>query len=117
MEGVESYEGFYAIHDHMPGSDRALRVGGTVVFRTGSWAAELRTRESSGNTGINPFILRLDLVITPPPEGAGVTQEITPVDLPEYRLEDPAIDYHEVHFAVVGTDDEPPERLIIQHPE
>lgn len=117
MAGVESYEGFYAIHDHMPGSDRALRVGGTVIFRTGSWSAELRPHQRSGNTGINPFILYLELVIAPPLEGTGVTQVLTPLELPEYRLYDSPLDYKEVHFMVVGTDDEPPEPLIVQHPE
>jgi hypothetical protein len=64
MAGVMSYEDFYAIHDHMPGADGALRVGGTVVFRTGGWSAQLRLHEKQRPTGINPFILYVDLIIT-----------------------------------------------------
>ena len=115
MTGVERYEDFYAIHDHMPGSSRALRVGGTVVFTTGGWQAALREHQKSGPTGINPFILYVDLVLTPPDGPA--TQALTPVALDELRLEDPSLEYQEVHFKVVGTEDEPPERLDIEHPQ
>jgi len=117
MEGVISYEGFYAIHDHMPGSDGALRIGGTAVFRTGGWTAELRLHDKRGPTGINPFILYLDLVMAPPPDDQSVTQEVTPFDLPEFRLEDPELEYQEVHVSVVNSEDAPPETLKVQHPE
>jgi hypothetical protein len=117
MAGVMSYEDFYAIHDHMPGADGALRVGGTLVFRTGGWSAQLRLHEKQRPTGINPFILYVDLIITPPPTGSAVPQVLTPVELPELRLENVSLEYQEVQFKVVGADEEPPEKLEVQHPK
>lgn len=117
MQGVHEHESFFAICNHMPGADRALRVGGTVVFRTGGWSAKLREHERKEPTGINPFILYLDLVIDPPAEGMAVPEVLTPVELDEFRVEDPALEYQEVHFIVVGTEDEPPERVEVEHPE
>jgi hypothetical protein len=119
MPGVMSYEGFYAIHDDMPGGDRALRVGGTVVFRTGGWSAKLRPHEKKGPTGINPYIFYVDLVLTPPAEGTGVTQALERFDLPELRVEHATLEYQEVHFIVVGSSEEEPrpETLEVEHPE
>jgi len=117
MSGVQDYEGFYAIHNHMPGGDHALRVGGTVVFSTGGWSAALRAHESDGPTGINPFILYLELVLEPPGESTNVPQALTPVPLEEFKLEQPTLEYREVQFIIVGSDDEAPDRLQVEHPE
>jgi hypothetical protein len=114
VQGVHAYEDFYASHNHMPGSDRALRVTGTVVFVTGGWSCELR--ETEGNTGINPEMLSLDLVITPPADGVAVPEVLTPVQV-EWSIDDPQTEYRQVQFRVVGTDDEPPPVIDVQHPE
>ena len=114
MQGVHEYKDFYASHDHMPGSDRTLRVTGTVVFRTGGWSACLE--ETDGNTGINPKMLVLNLVITPPEEGAVTTDALTPVEV-EWSVDDPQIEYEQVEFRVVGSDDDPPPVIDVVHPE
>jgi hypothetical protein len=111
---VDHYEDFYASHDHMPGSDRALKVTGTVVFRTGGCTAELREHE--GNPGINPLMLTLDLVLTAPPEGTAVPEVLTPVSV-EWSVDDPPTEYRQVQFKVVGTDDEPPPVIDVEHPQ
>ena len=119
MSAVHEYQDFYAIHNHQPGSDRALRVGGTVVFRTGGWAAELHAHERGGTGGINPTLLELDLVLTAPPEGDAVPEVLTPVELAEFRLENPAIEHTQVYFHLVGGDDaeDPPPPIDVEHPE
>ena len=114
MRGVHAYKDFYASHDHMPESDRTLRVSGTVIFVTGGWSASLKRTE--GNTGINAKMLSLDLVLEPPPEGSAVTDALTPCPV-EWTLDDPSIDYEQVDFHIVGTEDEPPPVLDIEHPE
>jgi hypothetical protein len=111
VEGVYEYQELFANCDHMPGADRAIRVGGTVVFRTGGWSADLR--ESKDQPGINQFILHLDLVLDPP-EGA-VTEVLTPVELPQFQIDDPEIEYEEVHFKVVGSEDKPPDPVTVVH--
>jgi hypothetical protein len=119
VPGVLEYKDFYAIHDHMPGGDHSLRVGGTVVFRTSGWSAELRPLKKTGPTGINPLIFYLELVLTPPPDGTAVSEVITPFDLPEFRYADTTLDYNEVQFKVVGSPDEEPvpDLLKVQHPQ
>lgn len=114
MEGVHAYEDFYASHNHMPGSDRTMRVTGTVVFLTGGWSCELRPTE--GNTGINPQMLSLDLVLQSPPEGSAVPEVLTPCAV-EWSVDDPPIEYQQVQFRVIGTDDEPPPVIDVDHPE
>jgi hypothetical protein len=111
---VDHYEKFYASHDHMPGSEHTLRVTGTVVCRTGGCAAKLQEHE--GNAGINPEMLHLDLILTAPQEGSAVTEVLTPVSL-DWSIDDPQIDYGQVQFNVVGTDDKPPPVLDVEHPE
>jgi hypothetical protein len=110
MQGVQAYEGFYANCDHMPGAERVLRVGGTVVFRTTGWSARLKRTE--GNTGSNPFMLHLDLVLTPPEDGGDA---LTPYELEEWTEAPPTSEYDEVEFHVVGSDDEPPPILKVEH--
>lgn len=112
MAIVDHYEDFYASHNHMPGSDHSLKVTGTVVFRTGGCECDLR--ETTGNTGTN-LMLHLDLVLTPPPEGSAVPEVLTPCPV-EWSVEAPALEYDQVEFHVVGTDDEPPAVIKVDHP-
>ncbi|HEV2815328.1 MAG TPA: hypothetical protein VGW10_18880 [Solirubrobacteraceae bacterium] len=114
MGVVDHYEDFYASHDHMPGSSRTMRVKGTVVFARGGATAELREHE--GNPGINPQMLPLDLVLTPPGYDAPTTPALHPVPV-EWSVDDPSIEYRQVQFFVVGTDDEPPPVIDVEHPE
>jgi hypothetical protein len=115
MKGVHAYEDFYANCDHMPGAERALRIGGRIVFRTTGWSARLEPTE--GNDGINPKMLHLDLVFTPPEEGSGQTDVLTPYDLEEWPSAPPAAEYDEVEFHVRGSDDDPPPVLKVVHTE
>jgi hypothetical protein len=114
MKGVYEYKGFYASHNHMPGSGRRLQVSGTVVFITGGWSCSLRATE--GNTGTNQNMLSLDLVLEPPEPGMMVPQVLTPCEV-SWSVDDPAIDYRQVSFRVIGSEDEPPRTLDIDHPE
>jgi hypothetical protein len=98
----------------MPGSDRALRVSGSVIFVNGGWSASLKGTE--GNSGINPKMLSLDLVLEPPANGSAVTDALTPCAV-EWSIDNPPIDYEQVEFRIVGTEDEPPPVLDIEHPE
>ncbi|MBE2316793.1 hypothetical protein DVA67_012485 [Solirubrobacter sp. CPCC 204708] len=112
MSVVAHYEDFTAIHDHMPGSDGALRVSGTVVCRTDGCTAELRDYE--GNPGINPRMLVLELALSGPEGGAA--EVLTPIPV-EYVLSEPGLEYEQVEFRVSGTDDEPPPVVEVQHPQ
>jgi hypothetical protein len=115
VPAIHAYEDFYASHDHTPGSERTLRVGGRVVFRSGGWGCRLRKTE--GNTGINDRMLALDLVLDPPPEGAATTDALTPCEV-EWSADDPPIEYAQVEFRLVGgEDDEPPPVLDVEHPQ
>ncbi len=115
MSGVHTYENFYASHDHMPGRNRAMRVTGTVVFTTDGWSCGLRRTE--GNTGINPRMLSLDLLLDPPDPAAGVPEVLTPRDI-EWAEDDVSQEYDEVQFRVVGgTDEEPPPVIPVEHPQ
>jgi hypothetical protein len=111
---IHAYEDFYASHNHMPGSGRTMRVLGTVVFTTDGWSCDLRATE--GNTGINPQMLSLDLVLEGPPEGSDVSEVLTPCKV-EWTAEDPAIEYKQVEFRVIGSDDAPPPPIDVDHPE
>ena len=117
MQGVHAYKDFFASHNHMPGSDRALRVSGTVVFATSGWSCSLCPTE--GNTGINPMMLSLDLLLMEPPPGTAVSEVLTPCPV-EWSVVDPAIDYQQVQFRVLtvrASDDEPPPVLEVVHPQ
>ncbi|MDQ2631879.1 MAG: hypothetical protein M3Y75_13035 [Actinomycetota bacterium] len=106
------YQGFYAICDHMPGADRVLRIGGTVVAPTGGWTAVLE--EDDGLPPVNQFLLKLKLVVTEPQDAA--TEVITPIELNEHRIEDPSIEYDEVEFVFEGPDDiEGPAMIKVEH--
>lgn len=111
---VDEYKNFYAICSHSPVGEHALRVGGTVCFRTSGWSATLEQTE--GNTGINPFLLHLDIVMIPPDPATPVQEVITCQELPEWQVAEPAIEYTELEFHVRGSDDPPPPVIPVQHP-
>ena len=113
MNGVDEYRKFYAICNHPPLGDHAIRVGGTVCFRTSGWEAHLQP--TRGNVGINPTMLHLDLVITAPDPGEGIQEVITCSELDEWRANTPTIEYTEVEFHVRGSGDEPPPILSVEH--
>lgn len=106
------YQDFYAICDHMPEADRVLRVGGAVICPTTGWSAGLGP--TAGNTGINQFLLQLDLVVTPPAPGTAVEDRLTPVQF-EWRESPPAIEYQEVEFH--RDDTAPPPTIKVEHVE
>lgn len=114
MGELLGYEDFYAICNHMPGSERTLRIGGKVTVRTGGWSAKLARHE--GPSGINPFMLTLDLVVTKPQDGA--PEAIETIEIEEFSVPDPTTEYQEVSFRLVGVgeEDEPPPTVEVEHP-
>ena len=115
MKGVAEYRDFFAICDHEPPAEPAIRAGGTIVFNESGWSAELvRTK---GDTGINPYLLHLDLVFTPPDEGSAQTDPLEPFELREWREAPPVREYQQVEFHVRGSDDQPPPILEVDHPQ
>jgi hypothetical protein len=88
-----------------------LRVGGKVQCPTSGWAAHFE--ETQGNTGIDPDILNLDLVLTKP-EGP-VLDRFEWIDVNEWRQEPPVREYDEVEFH--RADGDPPPRIKVDHPE
>jgi hypothetical protein len=115
MPGIVEYEDFYANCDHMPGADRVLRVGGTVVCPTSGWSARIRPHQQHGTGPINPLLLELDLTVTGPADGEVVLEVLTPIQPEEYRIEDPAIEYQQVVFHLVGRDEEGPGTIEVVH--
>ena len=114
---IEGYKDFYAIQSGEPGPDSGspLRVGGTVTFSTAGYGAHLEATE--GNTGINPRMKSLDLVIDAPDDDAQVPQVITDVQLDEWTAPDGA-EYDDVQFRLVGgaEGEEPPPTMRVDHP-
>lgn len=110
MQGVDHYEDFTAICDHMPGKSRILRVRGTVWTSTDGWTCELR--RTPGNTGFNTRMLSLDIVLVAP---TGVANEVI-VPNPVEWSEQIEIETDQVKFRVVGTGDKPPEAIDVDHP-
>jgi hypothetical protein len=107
----EEYQDFYAICDHMPGAERVLRVGGKVMCPETGWSAHLEPTQ--GNTGINPLLLHLDLVLTRPKGGAA--EVMTLVDIDEWRQQPPAHEYEQVEFH--RSDAKPPPIISVEHPQ
>jgi hypothetical protein len=107
----EAYENWFAICNHMPGREPAIRVGGTVICPTTGWSVQLKQTE--GNTGINPLMLHLDLIVTPPPPGTPVQEVLTPEEV-EWREAPPALEYEEVEFR--RSDSDPPPIMKVDHP-
>ena len=106
---IDHYEDFRAVHDLMPGSDFLLRVDGICVFTTTGFGARLEAIE--GNTGINPQMLTLLLVIDGPDPGTAVNEVLTPVPV-HYEMKTET-DYKQVSFRV-RTDDEPPPTIDVE---
>jgi len=67
---------WYARQDFMPGSTPTLRVTGRCTFGTPGYTVVLKRAEPQG---INPRILILDKVVTPPT--GIVTQVVTTIDV------------------------------------
>ena len=85
-----------AVHDFMPPTPGRLRVHGKCTFPTSGYSVELKKHVPQG---INPAILLLDKVVTPP---AGiVSQKVTTVDVSYHEVTD--IHYLEVEILPDGT--------------
>lgn len=95
MAEVVEYKDFYANCDHMPGKKRALRVGGTVVCPTTDWSGTLQEYQRSGPPPFNPLILELELVMEEPMSGG---EALTPVEVGEFVIEEPPLDYYAVYI-------------------
>jgi len=95
---VELVVDWTAYHDRMPGKPPILRVDGTCQFRTDGCTATLKPR--AGNTGINQFMLALDLVVTFPDSGAAEVITDVPV---HWELQTDLRD-DEVAIDLVGAD-------------
>lgn len=111
MAEIRGYKEFYAICNHMQGSERALRVGGTVTLSTGGGSAKLGNPKSGG---INPDLLELDLTVTPGQAGPDV---ISDVKIEEFCDENPSTEFKEVYFHLVDRDEEPPQAIEVEHPQ
>jgi hypothetical protein len=110
VNDAQEYQDVYATCNHMPGAERALRVGLTVICPTTGWSVKLEP--TAGNTGINQFMLHLDLTVTPPEPGTGVEDVITPVSR-EWKQAPPALEYEQVTFH--RSDAEPPPTMKVDH--
>jgi hypothetical protein len=111
MKVVASYESFTAIHDHMPGAANSLRC-------QGRWSSTSRTaRAGSNGAAVTPaptLLLSLDLYLTTPSGPAA--QVLTPQEL-TWVDDDPQTEYSQVQFTVVGTSDDPPPMIDVEHPQ
>jgi hypothetical protein len=67
-----------AWHDHMPPGPPRLFVTGKCTFPTAGYGVTLQPSQPQG---INPNILLLDKIITPPDPGCSVAQVETTVDV------------------------------------
>ena len=72
--------GWYASHDHMPGSPKTLYVTGQCTFPTPGYKVELRPANPQG---INPKIYLLDKIVQKP---TGNVQQV--LDTVEVRYEE-----------------------------
>jgi hypothetical protein len=114
QEGRLGYQDFYAICNQTQGAGNVLRVGGTVVAPDSGWRVELD--EYSGQPSPNQFLLQLTLRVRVP-DGPAL-KVLTPIELEEFRLESPPIEYTQVEFHVEGaTDIEPPPVIEVEHPQ
>ena len=114
MTDIDRYEKFVADCDHMPGADQTLRVSGEVWFRTGGYEAELREHQWDPSVPINPKMLTLDLVVSPPSNGAPEVITCVPVD---FSIDSSNTDWDQVDFHLAGVDGDPPETLEVNHLE
>lgn len=107
---VGEYQNMYANCDHMDGKDRTLRVGGEVICPTTGWSAALKPRK--GNTGINPYVLSLDLSVTAPGDGEVIQEVLTPTPF-SWEATNSAFDYTNVVFR--RADGAPPPGMKVTH--
>jgi hypothetical protein len=107
---IHEYKDFKAVHNLMPGSGFPLRVDGICVFTSTGFGARLEPVE--GNTGINPQMLVLWLVIDEPDPGTVVNEVLTPVPV-HYEMNTDR-EYEQVSFRVRGPDDEPPPAIDVE---
>jgi len=112
MARVLGYKNFHAHCDHMPGKERALRVSGIVECPTDGWSAKLVPHERTGPPAINPLVLELDLVMT---ESTSATDVITDIEVEEYKVTDPAFDYHDVYIFGDGDHGDGPGQVVVIH--
>jgi hypothetical protein len=77
-----------AVRDEMPGKGHALRVVGTCCFDQAGWSADLIAR--TGNTGINPTNLWLEVAVTAP---SGPSAEVLTEVPVGYELSDTVLEY------------------------
>lgn len=111
MAYVTQYKDFYAHCDHMPGSDRALRVGGIVVCPTTDWSARLEPHERTGPPPFNPLVLELDLVLEEP---LGAHETITEIEV-EYVIDKPELEYDDVYIFGDGEHGDGPGSVEVVH--
>jgi hypothetical protein len=113
QEGRLGYQDFYAICNHNSDEDRVLRIGGTVIAPNPGWTAELE--EYRGLPPVVQTLFKVKLVVTE--SNGNVPQVITPIELPEYRVENPVLEYSQVEFVFEGPDDiEGPGAIEVEHP-
>ena len=95
-----------------PGEPHRLRVTVSGQFSTGGCTATLTAREGNVGTG---SVLKLDLNLTGP-DGPS-TQALTAFKAtwPAEGVEPGGLDYSDVEFRVVGTDDEAPPLTHVEH--
>lgn len=87
-----------AWHDRMPGGPATLHVSGCCCFPTDGWSVEAR----QGRFGINPDIVMLELVVTPP-------ESVAPDVLTEQDVrwsQETDGHYTQVHVRVLGAEAE-----------
>ena len=75
------------------------------------WSAHLEP--TRGNTGFNPLLLHLDLVLTPPKGGAAKVMTLVVID--EWRQQPPVREYEQVEFH--RSDAKPPPIIDVDHPQ
>ncbi len=114
---IHRYDKFEAFCDHEPGPggpSNVLTVSGAGSFIHGGCTAELVESSSPAGTGTD---LLLDLVLTPPAEGSGYTQEVEGFEVGwsgDGHSAEGSLQYEHVRFRVVGTDDDPPLTIDVQ---
>lgn len=93
-----------AVHDHMPGKEKTLRVDGIVDYPTTGFSAWL---EPSQPQGFNDRILEMDLHETAPADAA--EEVITPV--PVHYEKATEKEYDQVNIRTIGV------LVEVEHPQ
>lgn len=85
-----------------------------MVVPTDGWSGDLREHEAGTETNL---LLRLDLVVTPPSPGTAVAPVVSRIQLDEFRIDHPTVEYYEVDFQLVGDEGGvEPESIKVDHP-